>query len=164
MDKGRQAGGEDDAAFLPPLPGQRGAAVAECDCLQSRESLAAAGAADEDRHLVADQLAAAAGENRRTFDKACPVLLVAAGGESSYAPALRKHAAQDRDVTVASRIGRAQSGADFGGEKDRARDNCLRTRLEKRQFRVFYANVKQNWSVAGPWKAPCTQNRARTSR
>jgi hypothetical protein len=29
MDKGRQAGGEDDAAFLPPLPRQVGAPVAE---------------------------------------------------------------------------------------------------------------------------------------
>ena len=33
MDKGKQAGGRDDAAFLPPLSRQRGAAVAEPDCL-----------------------------------------------------------------------------------------------------------------------------------
>src|ERR1019366_2493962 len=109
----RQAGGEDDAAFLPPLPGQRGAAVAECDCLQSRESVASAGAADEDRHLVADQLAAAAGENRRAFDKACSVLLVAAGRESSHPPALRKHAAEDRDAAAAGGIRRAQREANF---------------------------------------------------
>ena len=47
------------------------------------------------RQLVADQLAAAPGENRRTFDQARAVLLVAAGGESSDAPALRKHAEED---------------------------------------------------------------------
>ena len=29
MDQGRQAGGRDDAAFMPPLQGQRGTAVAE---------------------------------------------------------------------------------------------------------------------------------------
>jgi len=56
-----------------------------------------------------------------------------------------------------------QGGADFGDEIGRQRDKCLRTRLEKRQFRVFYANARQNWSVAGSWKAPWTQNRARTS-
>jgi hypothetical protein len=33
VDKGRQAGGRDDAAFLSPLSRQRGAAVAEPDCL-----------------------------------------------------------------------------------------------------------------------------------
>ena len=43
----------------------RGAAVAEPDRLRSRESVAAAGVADEDRHLVTDQLAAAAGQDRR---------------------------------------------------------------------------------------------------
>ena len=68
VDQGRQAGGRDDAAFLPPLPGQRGAAVAECYRLQPGQSVAAAGAAQGDRQLVADQLAAAAGENRRAFD------------------------------------------------------------------------------------------------
>jgi hypothetical protein len=25
--------------------------------------------------------------------------------------------------------------------------------LEERQFRVFYANARQNWSVAARWKA-----------
>src|ERR1017187_10224905 len=43
-----------------------------------------------------------------------PSLLVAAGGESSDASALRKHAAEDRDAAVASRISRAHSAADFG--------------------------------------------------
>ena len=68
MDQGRQAGGRDDTAFLPPLPGQRGAAVAERNCLQPGQSVAAAGAAGTGRQLVADQLAAAAGENRGPSD------------------------------------------------------------------------------------------------
>jgi len=38
--------------------------------------------------LVADQFAAAPGENRRTLDKACPPLLIVAGRESFDAPAL----------------------------------------------------------------------------
>jgi len=64
-------------------------------------------------HLVADQLAAAAGENRRVFDKACPVLLVAAGRESSDAPGLRKHAAEDRDAAAASGIRRGAERSRF---------------------------------------------------
>jgi hypothetical protein len=43
----------------------RGAAVAEPDCLQPGEPVAAAGLADEDRQLVADKLAATAGEDGR---------------------------------------------------------------------------------------------------
>src|ERR1035437_315695 len=105
MDQGRQAGGEDDAAKLSPFPLQRGAAVAEPDRLQPREFVAAAGVAGAGRHLVADQLAAAPGENRRTAHQTCALLLVAAGGESSDAPALWKHAEEDRDAAVASGIG-----------------------------------------------------------
>src|ERR1019366_4395229 len=156
QDQRRQAGGEDDAAKLSPFPLQRGAAVAEPNRLQPWQPVAAAGAAGADRRLVADQLAAAAGENPRAVDKACALLLVAPGGGSSGALALRQHAAENRDAAVASRIGGPQSGADFGDEIGRQRDKCLRTRLEKRQFRVFYANARQNWSVAGPWKAPWT--------
>ena len=45
---------------------ERGAAVAECDRLQSGEPVAAAGVAQANRERVADQPAAAVGENRRT--------------------------------------------------------------------------------------------------
>ena len=68
VDQRGQAGGRDDAAFLPPLPRQRGAAVAECYRLQPGQSVAAAGTAGRGRQLVADQFAAAAGENRWPFD------------------------------------------------------------------------------------------------
>ena len=73
----------------------------------------AAGAADEGRHLVADQLAAATGENRRTLDQARTLLLAAAGGEPSDPAAVCRHAAEDRSAAVAGGIRRAQSGADF---------------------------------------------------
>ena len=66
--------------------------------------------------LVADQLAAAAGENRRAFDKTRPLLLVAAGGESPDAVVVRRHAAEDRGAAGPGGIRRAQSGADFGDE------------------------------------------------
>jgi len=64
MDQGRQAGGEDDAAELPSVPVECSAPLAEPDRLQLGKPLAAAGAAEEDPELVADQLAAAAGEDR----------------------------------------------------------------------------------------------------
>jgi hypothetical protein len=69
--------------------------MAEPDRLQSREPKAATGAAGADRQLVADQLAAAAGESRQPTDQA-RTLLPASCGESSDAAAagpLRKNAA-----------------------------------------------------------------------
>src|ERR1035441_3643551 len=67
MDQGRQASGEDDAAELTSVPVQRGAALVESNRLQSGESKATGGAAQEDRGLVVDQLAAAVSEDRRDF-------------------------------------------------------------------------------------------------
>ena len=73
--------------------------------IQPGEPVAAAGAAEENRPLVAHELAAAAGENRRTPDQARPILLAAAGGESPHAAAVWGHAAQDRGAPITSRIG-----------------------------------------------------------
>src|ERR1035441_9209041 len=63
VDQRRQAGGQDDAAELPPVPVEGSAAMAEPDRLQLGKPLAAAGAAEENRELVADQFAAAAGQS-----------------------------------------------------------------------------------------------------
>jgi hypothetical protein len=79
--------------------------------------VAAGGAATANRRLVADQLAAAVGENRRAFDKACPLLLVAACGEPSDAPALWKHAAKDRDAGGTGRIAARDGGFQIGCEE-----------------------------------------------
>jgi hypothetical protein len=45
-----------------------------------------------------------------------------------------------------------QSEAAFDDDIKREREKCLKTRLEKCQFRVLYTNARQNRSVAGPWK------------
>ena len=63
---------------------------------QPRQFVAAAGAAEENRPLVAHQLAAAAGEDGRPAGEACSLLLTALGREPSDAAALRSHAGQDR--------------------------------------------------------------------
>jgi len=52
MDQGRQASSEDDAAFLPSLPRQRGAAVAECHAYNLGNLWRAAGLPTRVRHLV----------------------------------------------------------------------------------------------------------------
>jgi Transposase DDE domain group 1 len=49
---------------LPSVPVERGAAAAERDCLQSGESVAAVAATEENRQVVAHQLAAAACDAR----------------------------------------------------------------------------------------------------
>ena len=69
--------------------------MAERDRPQSGEPVAAAGAALEDRQLVADQPAAAAGEDGWSLGGTRPILLAAAGREPSDAAAVRGHAAPD---------------------------------------------------------------------
>jgi hypothetical protein len=54
VDQGGQAGGKDDAAELPPVPVERGAAVAERDRIQLGQPVAAAGAAEGNRNVVVD--------------------------------------------------------------------------------------------------------------
>jgi hypothetical protein len=54
---------------------------------------------------VVDQPAAAADEDRATFEKARPVPLVAAAAESPDAATVCRHAGEDRAAPVASRIG-----------------------------------------------------------
>ena len=54
------------------------------------------GVAEEDRELTADQLAAKAGENRRSLDQARAVLLAAAGREPSGQATVWEHGTADR--------------------------------------------------------------------
>ena len=60
---------------LPSVSVERGEAMAERDRLQPGEPVAAAGAAEENRQLLAHQPAAEAGENRRPNDQARALLL-----------------------------------------------------------------------------------------
>jgi len=63
--------------------------------VQPREPVAAAGAPGADRHLVADQSPAAPRQDRWVAGDARPVLLAAAGGTPSDAPAVRGDAPAD---------------------------------------------------------------------
>ncbi len=105
VDQGRQASSEDDPVELPPVPIQRGATVAECDRLQPGEPVAAVGTAEEDRQLVADQLAATPSEDGRPAGEACALLLAAAGREPFDAATLRGHGTADRLAVHANGVG-----------------------------------------------------------
>jgi hypothetical protein len=76
--------------------------------------------AEANRELVADQPAAAVGEDRRTAGNARPLLLAAVGGEPSDAAPVWKPAAADGGIAGASRISgaarRNQSGRRRGVE------------------------------------------------
>ena len=98
---------------------QQGATVVERHRLQPGELVATVGAARADREVVADQLAAAVGEDRWTAHPTCALLLVAAGREPPDETALWEHAAKDRGVTVAGGMRRAQRGANFDDENGR---------------------------------------------
>ena len=81
LDQGRNPSGKRDAAELPSIPVQCGAALVESNRSQSGESMATVGATQEDRRFVLDQLAAAVSEDGRPIDQACSLLLVALGRE-----------------------------------------------------------------------------------
>ena len=74
------------------------------------EPVAAAGAAEEDRSLVADQLATAAGEDGRAVGEARPVLLAAVSGRSSDAAGVRGDSAEDLGAAPADWIGTGRRG------------------------------------------------------
>jgi Transposase DDE domain group 1 len=93
----------------------------------------AAGAGDADREVVADQLAAAVGEDRRTAHQTCALLLVGAGGEASDAAVVCRHAAEDRGAAIAGGTRRAQRGADFNDDAGR-REKRVQDDSNKRHF------------------------------
>ena len=103
--------------------------MAECDRLQSWQSVAAAGAAKEDRGLVLDELAATVGQDGGATGEARSLLLADAGREPFDAAAFRGDGAANRSVAAAERIGRGGQEANRvkeGGGTER----CMRNRLK----------------------------------
>src|ERR1035437_2203834 len=72
--------------------------------------MAAAGVAPANRELVADQLAAAAGEDGGTAGGACPLLLAFAGGEPSDETVVWQYAPADRRAVASGGIDEAVAG------------------------------------------------------
>jgi hypothetical protein len=78
--------------------------VAERDRLQLGKPVAAAGAAKEDRQLVANESAAAVSEDGWTIDHAWSVLLVATGERASDTAVVRGDSTKDCRLARADRI------------------------------------------------------------
>ena len=139
MDQGRQAGGALDAAVVSSVPGERGPAAAERARLQPRESVAAAGAADADRQLVADQSPAAPRQDGWAAGQARAVLLAPAGRESPDAAAVRVDAPADLGAARADRLrddgGRRPFGRREGATTGEVSENCGRWRVRRPEFR-----------------------------
>jgi hypothetical protein len=66
--------------------------------------VAAAGVAEANREVVADESAATAGEDRRTAGQTCALLLATAGGRTSDAAAVRGDAGPDCAATATDGI------------------------------------------------------------
>ena len=127
MDQGRQAGGKDDPAELPSVSVERGAPMAEPDRLQLGKPVAAAGATEEDQQLVADEFAAAAGENGRTAGETCAILLAFAGRRALEPEAVQQHAANDLGTAAARRLAtRTRREGNFRCSEVVGPDKCQR--------------------------------------
>ena len=83
--------------------------MAEPDRLQPGKPVAAAGAAEEDREVVADERAAAAGEDRWAADQARSLLLATVGREPSDAAAVCVDGAADCWATTSVGIAEAET-------------------------------------------------------
>jgi hypothetical protein len=89
---------------LRPAGDLRGAGEARREVRHPHSVRRQFGAGHEDRELAADQLAAKAGENRRSFDQAREVLLAAAGREPSGQATVWEHGTADRCAEGGYRI------------------------------------------------------------
>jgi len=129
--------------------------VAERDRLQPGEPVAAAGTAEEDRQVVADQFAATAGQDRRPVAEACPLLLASIGREPSDTTALRVDVTPDRVAARPCRVDELANRA-FQREHRRKREECRRNRSKEGQFRLLAGSggAKPPCSVAPPSSEP----------
>ena len=126
-------GEEDNFAGLARLNWALEAVSDTAGCIGKAEALdliaynlkpvAAAGPADRDRQLVADKLAATAGEDGRKAGETRSVLLAPPGAEPPDAVAVWGHPRQDRSVAISSRVDEPMSGSYFGNERGRRRQS-----------------------------------------
>ena len=79
--------------------------------------MAAAGVAEQDRHVVPDEFAAAVGEDWGAVGEARPLLLAAASRKPSDAAAVWKHGAPDCGLADASRLGLGAERRKFDQQK-----------------------------------------------
>ncbi len=98
--------------------------------------VAAAGAATEDRELVADKFTAAVGEDGWKVGETCPLLLATFGRRASESEAVRSDVRADLGATVAQRVARRLKLKNLGAEAGRS-EQCLRNGLRR---------IQETWS------------------
>ena len=136
VDQGRQTGHALDKAVVPAVPGERGTAATERAGLQPGQLVAAAGTAEQDQELVADELATQVDEDRRSAGQARAVLLAAAGRRAFEPQAVRRHAAQDLGAAAAKRVALTGRGSTVFGSKRFRKEQCRPERRSARSINV----------------------------
>ncbi len=125
--------------------------MVDCDCIQSGESLAAAGIATEDRELVLDELAAAVGEDRRTAGETCAILLAFVGRRALEPEAVQQHAANDLGTAAARRLATQERG-EFSCSEVVGPDKCQRRgRLGRQNLHSDSAERPKRAATLRPW-------------
>ena len=114
---------KDSAAFSFDEP-QGYLLLFTCKLILGTLSPRVAGVAQANRDLVADQLAATTGEDRRTAGKACPLLLAFAGGGPSDEAALWEYGAADRGAVASEWIAKAVEPGNSIQSQERT-ERCL---------------------------------------
>jgi len=122
------------------------------------EPVATAGAAEEDRRLVVEQLAAAVGEDGWPIDQARPLLLAAPGREPPDAATVWKHGEADRLAALASREGEPTTGSDFREERGREAAKCRKHGSKEERLRPLGFSREARMDRLWPVRAPCTAN------
>ena len=127
--------------------------VAERDGLQLGQPLAAAGAAEEDRQLVADQFAAAAGEDGRPVGQARAVLLADAGGERTDAAVVWGDGAKDCRLAGGDWLERGCWRSKSQPKSGRDGEVCMEVAEKMRlaYFSVLWKDEKRRPSEAEGW-------------
>jgi hypothetical protein len=107
--------------------------------------------------LVADQVAATTGEDRRPIDQARPVLLAAFGGEPSDPATVWSLAGQDRSVALANRAGKPTIGSDFSDERGHGRATCRKHGSKEGQLQSLGISDEAKRHREWRWEQPEVQ-------
>jgi hypothetical protein len=124
----------DDEAESSSVLVERGAAVAERDCVQPAEPAPAASAAGENRQLVCHHVAAAIGEVGWRIHQASSVYWLPLAKSQPTRRLFAGHGTADRCITLADWIGAAASKRVESGRGTRM---CLGNRFRIGQFLLF---------------------------
>jgi len=85
------------------------------------------------------------------------LLLAAPGREPPDSATVSEHGPADRLAAPTRRVGEPQTGADFGGERDRGGESVRGTGRKRVSFEFWDSAERQDWPVLGPEGAQSTE-------